>query len=536
MESDVIVVGGGVTGLGVARDCALRGLSVIVVEQGDICRGATGRNHGLLHSGARYAVTDPQSAAECVSENAILRRVAPHCIDECDGLFINLPGDDEQYRSRLMEACRKVGINAREIDGREALSIEPKLNPEVTAALIVPDAAIDPFALSIANAIDAHRHGATLLLRHRVDRLIVNGARVTGVAATNLADGTAIEIHAAMTVVAAGIWGQDLLASAGVALPMLASQGTMLVYGTRPCRHVINRCRVPSDADLLVPDRRVSIMGTTSVRVEENEHIEAPIPTADEVRAITAGAALLVPELATTRVLRAYAGIRPLVATDGDATGRNLSRGIVCIDHDKRDGLDGLVTITGGKLATYRLMAEQATDLVCGKLGINAECVTAERPLPGSDRPATDEMRPPNATERMAISRHGAMARDIYMRGAQSGALVCECMSVTRAEVEFAINVLGATDLSSLRQCTRLGMGQCQGRVCACRAANLLVELGCKTPEAALQDLKLFTGERWRGQQVVAYGTSMREAARARHTLLGLCGLQRANDNLSQRE
>ena len=528
-DFDVIVVGGGVTGLGVARDCALRGLRVALVEEGNICRGATGRNHGLLHSGARYAVTDPQSAAECVSENAILRRVAKHCIDDCDGLFVNLPGDDESYRAKLMEACRRIGIGVREVDGREALAMEPKLNREVTGALVVPDAAIDPFALSIANAIDAHRHGANLLLRHRVERLIVAGDKVSGVIATDLRTADVVELHACVTVVAAGIWGSSLLSSAGISLPMLASQGTMLVYGTRPCRHVINRCRVPSDADLLVPDRRVSIMGTTSVRVDDIEHIAAPLPTADEVHSITAGAALLVPELADTRVLRAYAGIRPLVAKDGDTTGRGLSRGIVCIDHNTRDGVKGLITITGGKLATYRLMAELATDAVCRQLAVAEPCVTAERPLPGSDVEPTDEMRPPNATERVAIARHGALAREINMRGSQAGALVCECMSVTRAEVEFAIKVLGATDLSSLRQCTRLGMGQCQGRMCACRAANLLVDLGCKTPDEALRDLKEFVGERWRGQQVVAYGATMREAARARHTLLGLSGLHRDN-------
>ena len=90
-EFDVIIIGGGITGAGTARDCALRGLKVLLVERLDIANGATGRNHGLLHSGARYAVTDRESAAECIGENLILRHIARHCIEETDGLFITLP-------------------------------------------------------------------------------------------------------------------------------------------------------------------------------------------------------------------------------------------------------------------------------------------------------------------------------------------------------------------------------------------------------------------------------------------------------------
>lgn len=525
MEADVIVIGGGATGAGVARDCALRGLRVILLERGDLCRGATGRNHGLLHSGARYAVSDPASAAECVSENAVLRRIARHCIDPCDGLFINLPGDDEQYRADLLAACRDVGIDAREIDGKQALAMEPKLNAAVTAAVVVPDAAIDPFALTHANVLDARLHGATILTGYRTDHILTQSGHVTGVAATDCATGERHELHAPVVVNAAGIWGQQLLGDIGVSLPMYPAQGTMLIYATRPCTHVINRCRRPSDADLLVPDRKVSIMGTTSVRVDDKD-IDAPLPTAAEVQTIMEGAALLVPSLADTRVLRAYAGVRPLVATDGDTTGRRLSRGIVCIDHGERDGVHGLITITGGKLATYRLMAQQATDAVCRTLGIDKPCETATLPLPGSEPKAKDPMRVPGAIERAAIARHGELAKQINTRSTQGGALVCECMSVTRAEVEFAIKTLGAHNLSTLRQCTRLGMGPCQGKICACRAANLLVELGIMTPAEALADLEQFFTERWRGQQRVAFGQSMREAALVHSLFVGLCGIQ----------
>ena len=93
-EFDVIIIGGGITGAGTQRDCAMRGLRTLLVERSDIATGATGRNHGLLHSGARYAVNDAESAEECIRENRILRQIAAHCIDGTDGLFITLPEDD----------------------------------------------------------------------------------------------------------------------------------------------------------------------------------------------------------------------------------------------------------------------------------------------------------------------------------------------------------------------------------------------------------------------------------------------------------
>ena len=165
-EFDVIIVGGGATGAGTARDCALRGLKVLLIERHDFAAGATGRNHGLLHSGARYAVTDGESATECIKENMILRRIASHCVEENDGLFISLPEDDINYQATFVEACRKAGINAEIIDPAEARIMEPSVNPSIIGAVKVPDGSVDPFRLTIANIVDAKQHGATVLTYH----------------------------------------------------------------------------------------------------------------------------------------------------------------------------------------------------------------------------------------------------------------------------------------------------------------------------------------------------------------------------------
>ena len=124
-EYDAIIIGGGATGAGIARDCALRGLKIALVERFDIATGATGRNHGLLHSGARYAVTDGESARECISENQILRRIARHCIEPTSGLFITLPDDDFGYQQTFINACTSAGIQAEAIDPALARRSKP---------------------------------------------------------------------------------------------------------------------------------------------------------------------------------------------------------------------------------------------------------------------------------------------------------------------------------------------------------------------------------------------------------------------------
>lgn len=175
---DVIIIGGGITGAGTARDCAMRGMKVLLVEKDDLTNGATGRNHGLLHSGARYAVTDQSSATECIKENMILRKVARHCVEETDGLFITLPEDDLAYQATFVEACQKAGINAEIIDPEEARHIEPAVNPDLIGAVRIPDASIDPFRLTAANILDARNHGADILTYHEVTNLIVKQDKV----------------------------------------------------------------------------------------------------------------------------------------------------------------------------------------------------------------------------------------------------------------------------------------------------------------------------------------------------------------------
>lgn len=511
-EYDVIIIGGGATGAGTARDCALRGLRVLLVERFDFATGATGRNHGLLHSGARYAVTDKESATECIKENMILRKIARHCVEENDGLFITLPEDDLAYQSTFVKSCQEAGINAEIIDPDLAKRMEPSVNPSIIGAVKVPDGSVDPFRLTLANVLDARAHGAQILPYHEVLSLIKEQGRVIGVCVYDRKTKEQKTYYARLVINAGGIWGHGIAEMAGVRVNMFPAKGSLLIFGHRVNNIVLNRCRKPANADILVPGDTICLIGTTSSRVGFDEVDDMRV-TPDEVDLLLREGEKLAPSLAATRILRAYAGVRPLVASDDDPTGRNISRGIVLLDHEVRDGVPGFVTITGGKLMTYRLMAEWATDLACKKLGVDKACVTKDEPLPGSrseqNEPAGKSVLV-EKSKKSAVNRHGDLAAKIPSATEFDNSLVCECEDVTVGEVNYALKELHVNNMIDLRRRTRVGMGTCQGELCACRAAGLLGEAH-NCAQTAKEDLASFLNERWKGVYPIAWGDALRE-------------------------
>ena len=523
---DVIIIGGGATGAGTARDCAKRGLKVLLVERYDIATGATSRNHGLLHSGARYAVNDSESARECIKENMILRKIARHCVDQTDGLFISLPEDGLEFQSKFVESCHAAGIQAEVIDPKEALRMEPSANPALIGAVKVPDGSVDPFRLTSANIMDAKIHGATILTYHEVLNLIKEQNRVIGVEVYDQKTHEKKSFYAPITVNAGGIWGHLIAQKAGVTVNMYPAKGSLLIFGHRVNSIVLNRCRKPSNADILVPGDTICLIGTTSTHIGFDEIDDVRV-TPDEVKILLQGGIELAPSLASTRIIRAYAGVRPLVASDDDPTGRNISRGIVLLDHETRDGLAGFITITGGKLMTYRLMAEWATDLVCKKLNSDEKCQTATDPLPGSE--IEENYSGKSTACKSSIYRHGDKYTKIKTDSDEDNSLVCECEEVSVGEVKYAIENLGIHNLVDLRHRIRIGMGTCQGALCTCRAAGVMAEQGVYNCQSAQNDIASFVNERWRGISPVAWGDTLREAEYISWVYDDLCGINESS-------
>jgi glycerol-3-phosphate dehydrogenase len=516
-ETQALVIGGGATGCGVLRDLSLRGISAILIERDDISSGATGGNHGLLHSGARYAVRDPESAKECIHENRILRKIARHCVEPTGGLFVGLPGDDPSYYETFRRGCRSAGIDCEPLSIKEALRIEPNLNPEIVSALRVPDGAIDPFRLTSANVLDAQEHGGTVLLHTEVTGFIMEGSRVAAVLGHDRLKHEPVEIRAQIVINAAAAWGKRICAMAGVDLPLTPSKGSLIIMDYRVNGIVVNRLRTPGDADIVVPGDTVSLIGTTSLPAPDDELDRLTI-TDREIDALLNEGSKLIPSLRQHRILRSFCGVRPLIAAAPSGDGRNVSRGIVCIDHRKTDGIENLITITGGKLMTYRLMAQQASGLVSEKLGLTTTCTTSVKPLPGSEkkhRAGRNRMRAfsgiANSVVGSTIYRHGERVFNILSKEKKNYRLICECEMVTAGEVEYAIQHLNVKDILDLRKRTRIGMGPCQGELCSYRAAGLFTEYAGTSGEEAAAMLRAYLEERFRGVKPVLWGDALKE-------------------------
>ncbi|NWF92653.1 MAG: anaerobic glycerol-3-phosphate dehydrogenase subunit A [Syntrophaceae bacterium] len=487
IKTEVLIIGGGATGTGIARDLSLRAIPCVLVEKGDLASGASGRNHGLLHSGARYAVSDPEAARECISENRILRRIAGHCIEETGGLFISLSEDSPQFRERFLMACEEAGIPTALYSRDQALELEPELNPDLLSAVKVPDGAINPFELVRANAKDAERHGAKLLFHTGITSLLIDQNQVRGGLALDLLSGEDYKIEASFVVNATGAWVNQVLKLAGLRIDMALSKGSMLITNQRLNQRVINRCRPASDGDIVVPNETVSILGTTSVRSEEVEDFEVTPP---EVSLLLTEASRMIPAIRGARLIRAYAGIRPLFQSGGTGGDRQISRSFALIDHGERDGLKNLMTITGGKLITYRLMAERTSDLICRKMGVDVSCSTHLKPLPV----VAESLRP----------------KDRLQKIAPGGEVLCDCELVRREELEEILETMQFRDIRDILHRTRLAKGTCQGGFCVYRLLGLLHESGL-VKESPNKVLKAFLEERWKGIRPILWGGALKE-------------------------
>ena len=492
IQTEVLIIGGGATGVGISRDLSLRGIPSLLLEKGDFLSGASGRNHGLFHSGGRYAVSDPEAARECIVENRIHRKIAPHCIEATDGFFISLPEDGVDFRDRFLEACEKVEIPATLLSRDEALSLEPELNSDLLSAVKVPDGAIDPFTLVLDNARDAEKHGAQFLLHTEIDSLTIEGSRVKNVRARDLIHGEEYSIEASYLVNATGAWANQFLKFAGLRIGMALSKGSLLLTNHRLNHRVINRCRPSSDGDIVVPNETVSILGTTSIRSEDVENFEV---TPQEVDLLIRETSRMIPKIKETRFIRAYAGIRPLFLSEEQRDDRTISRGLILIDHGKRDGVENLITITGGKFVTYRLMAERVSDLLCQKMGITTPCTSHLKPLPGAGNPQ-------GLTERLK-----KIGRPISL---EKGAILCDCELIRRDEVERFLREEKVKDLQDILHRTRLAKGTCQGGFCIYRLLGVLHDLEMAGGDSH-RVLKGFLEERWRGIRPVLWGTALKE-------------------------
>jgi len=434
-----------------------------------------------------------------------LRRIAPASIEDTGGYFVATPDDPDDYVDAFPAACIAADVDCEEIPVREALRREPALNPGIRRVFKLPDGSVEPWQLIESNVADARAHGSDAWTYQRLVGMERDGGRIVSATLRDERSGSLTRITPRFVVSCAGAWSGQIAAMVDVTVTMHPGKGTMLIYNQRMTDTVINRCHKSSDGDIMVPVHTVAILGTTEQRVEDPDRYEI---TRDEVAALIREGEKLFPDLGKMRLLRAYAGVRPLYQPPAEVTaaalkdGRQISRAHSVLDHAAMDGVENFVTIVGGKLTTFRQMAQDTVDLVCAKLGVTEPCTTADEILPN---------QVPGKTYWL-----GHRLADHEAEGGGDAALLCECEIITRPMLDDFLDRHPGCSLDDVRRGTRLGMGPCQGGFCTFRAAGVVGERAGQAGAADVAELADrailgFLQERFKGTRPVAAGRQLQE-------------------------
>jgi len=394
-EHDVLVVGGGVVGSGVALDAVTRGLSVGLVEARDFGSGTSSRSSKLIHGGLRYLEQlNVSLVREALGERSLLlQRIAPHLVHPVSFLFpFTHHGWERVYVGAGVTAYDVLGLSLgqtrgmprhRQLTRSGALRIAPALKrSSFTGALIYWDAQVDDARYTMTLVRTAAAYGAHAASRTQVTGFLREGERVTGVRAVDLESGAELEIRAQQVVNATGVWTDETQA-------MVGGRGTINVRASKGVHLVVPRDRIHSGTGIIlrtplsvlfvIPWGRHWIIGTTDTDWSlDKAHPAASRADIDYVLA-QLNRVLAVP-LTRDDVEGVYAGLRPLLAGESESTSK-LSR-----EHTVAHPVPGLVMIAGGKYTTYRLMARDAVDAVAHGLdGRVAPSCTDAVPLVGAD-------------------------------------------------------------------------------------------------------------------------------------------------------
>ncbi len=410
---DLIVVGAGINGAGIARDAAMRGLRVLLLDKGDISNGTTQWATRLIHGGLRYLeYYEVPLVRESLRDREILLHIAPHLVKPLG--FMVPVYERAKHGPRMVRlgmiaydtlSLDKSLDNHRMMSPEEALEREPGLNPEgLLGAAFYYDAQVEyAERLAVESAISAREHGAVVLTYCKVERLARDDGRVTGVEFTDALGGGSYEAHATVTVNVAGPWVDEVLGESYGKRMIGGTKGSHLVVDPFPGAPKNEALYVEARKDgrpyFIVPWNGRYLIGTTDIRYDGSlDYVSAD---EEEIEYLIEETNYVIPEANLTResVLFTYSGIRPLPFQPEGAEG-SVTRSHIIYDHAKGRGVgtkrssigegvakvDGLISIVGGKLTTYRNLSRQTVDMVYKKLGREApESRTAKVPLPGGE-------------------------------------------------------------------------------------------------------------------------------------------------------
>lgn len=513
---DVVVIGGGVNGVGIARDLALRGVKTALFEKRDLASGATGGCSGMIHGGLRYLLYDVDTTRHSCVDSGYIQRIAPHMLFRIPFIMpiphkFTAPFFETYFEVYDKYAPSKKGKPHTMLDKDQVAELVPNVSGDIVGAVTTDEWGIDPQRLCAANALCAGERGAAIYTHTEVTEFLKDASgNVIGVKVRDRF-GHSREVRSRMVMHATGPWTPRTSKMAGLEIKIRPGKGVHLTFDRRLLNMSVILQMVDGRASFIMPHENTTVLGTT-----DDDYYGDPDDlrvTEDEVEYLLQGAERMIPDIRKARVIRAWAAVRPTLY----AWGKNedaLSRDHMIYDHEERDGVSGIISIAGGKLASYRMMSEEASDLICRKLGIEAKCQTHIVPLPGGEA-TTDaaEIADRHGVSRYAASRmiyrHGNRSRDILELTRERPELkrtVCQCEPVLACELVYCIRREFAASLTDLRNRTRLGAGPCQGARCASRAIAVLAQELDLSGREVQEQLLSFMERRWRGKRPIIGG------------------------------
>lgn len=382
----VCIIGAGIAGLAIARDLALRGITVSIIEKGTLGCETTTRCAGMLHSGSRYALKSIDLAKQCMEANRELNRLAAFSVKQPKGLVISLEQDSEEYADRFYDACRQAGIPIEDLSIKEALELEPNLSPKLKRAFLTPDGVFDPYALVEAHEQDIKNLGVAIFDRSD----ILNAKQTTSqweIQINNRELGRHHTVKADMVVNAAGPGASQVAGLFGIGFPLAYIHGAILIFNDRYVNSLVTRCAPSTPGDVVTATGDMCLAAATST---EKDHNRPEQPNEQEISEVLQTAGEMIPRITRQGILHTFTGIRTHLSHTADnnqGTGFDIPRDFSISDHEKENGVNGIISVLGGKLILYRLVAELTGDMVVSKLGITKSCGTRTIPIPPAKNP-----------------------------------------------------------------------------------------------------------------------------------------------------
>jgi glycerol-3-phosphate dehydrogenase len=399
---DLIIVGGGIIGTGIARDAALRGLRTLLVEREDFGYGTTSRSTRLIHGGLRYLrMLDFKLVHQDLHERETLMKIAPHLVHRLE-FVIPLLKSEPYYRFMLpfglfLYNMLSHGTSlppSNHLSAQETLKLEPSLanTAGLTGSFLYYDCQSEyTERLCIENIADAAARGATML-NHAVmtDFLIKDGA-AAGIRVKDALTGEQYEANGRIILNASGPWTESVLhkIEAGRTYKIRTTKGIHLLTDKISDNAMVLFAKSDGRLFFVIPWLSYSLIGTTDT--DFTGDMDKVHADKSDVDYLTSELRHYFPNFQRSHIHFTYAGLRPLVPA-GNKSASNTSRAHRLVDHERSDGIKGFVSVLGGKNTAYRGIAEEAVNLVAGKLGIQAACTTAQIPLPGAPKVNKEEI------------------------------------------------------------------------------------------------------------------------------------------------